>query len=49
MLPESFVNPDSPTDDSAYRLKDCPGQKLSVRGLKRAELLLCDESGEKVF
>ena len=48
LLPESFV-PDTITDDSAYRLKDCQGQKVSVRGLKRAEFLVCDEFGEEVI
>ena len=48
LLPESFV-PDTLTDDSAYKLKDCQGQKLNVRGLKRAELLLCDEFGDEVI
>ena len=48
LLPESFA-PDTLTDNSAYKLKDCQGQKLTVRGLKRAELLLCDEFGEEVL
>ena len=48
LLPESFA-PDTLTDDSAYKLKDCQGQKLTVKGLKRAELLLCDEFGEEVL
>ena len=48
LLPESFA-PDILTDDSTYKLKDCQGQKLTVKGLKRAELLLCDEFGEEVL